>query len=183
MRASEVNSVGEGLLPRKHHIIVLMAQQNETLKKLHDGHQGMVRFHLRARLAVWWLSLFKQLTNLIRTCPECTRGYRIAELSREKTFSFFAVSEPSVKVFSAKFCNPQCARSVYAGVLRMREGHTYIIIGLKQSAKVFSAKFSFCTETRKFSPSKVFRYTVFLSHSEQGGNGMGFKMVQQLLSR
>ena len=26
--------------------------------------------------------------------------------------------------------------------------------------KVFSAKFSLCTESRKFSPSKVFRYTV-----------------------
>ena len=73
---------------------------------------------------------------------------------------FFAVTEPSVKVFSEKFCNPQCARCVYAGALRMREGHTYIIIGLEQSAKVFSAKFSFCTEMRKFSPSKVFRYTV-----------------------
>ena len=52
------------------------------------------------------------------------------QLSREKTFVFFAVSEPSVKVFSKFFC-----------------GHTHIIIGLEQSAKVFSAKFSFCTET------------------------------------
>ena len=34
------------------------------------------------------------------------------KLSREKTFAFFAVSEPSVNDFSAKFC-----------------GHTYIIIG------------------------------------------------------
>ena len=70
-----------------------------------------------------------------------------------------------MKVFSAKFCNPQCARCVYAGTLRMREGHTYIIIGPEQSTKVFSAKFSFCTETRKFSPSKVFCYTV---HTQKG---------------
>ena len=34
------------------------------------------------------------------------------KLSREKAFAFFAVLEPSVKVFKAKFC-----------------GHTYIIIG------------------------------------------------------
>ena len=86
------------------------------------------------------------------------------KLSREKGFAFFAVSEPSVKVFSSKFCIPQCARCVYAGVLRMREGHTYIIIGTEQSAKVFSSKFSFCTETRKFSPAKVFRYTVILAN-------------------
>ena len=51
------------------------------------------------------------------------------------------------------------------GALRMREGHTYIIIGPEQSAKVFSAKFSHCTETRKFSPSKVFRYTVMTHFS------------------
>ena len=83
------------------------------------------------------------------------------KLLREKTFVFFAVSEPSVKVFSAKFCNPQCACWVYAGALRMREGHTYIIIGTEQSAKVFSAKFSLCNEMRKFSPSKVFHSTVY----------------------
>ena len=36
----------------------------------------------------------------------------------------------------------------------------YIIIGQKQFVKVFSAKFSFCTETQKFSTSKIFLYTV-----------------------
>ena len=79
------------------------------------------------------------------------------KLSREKTFVFFAFSEPSVNVFSAKFCNPQCAHCMYAGALRMREGHTYIIIGLEQPVKVFSAKFSFCTETR----TKVFSLKSF----------------------
>ena len=58
------------------------------------------------------------------------------KLSREKTFAFFAVSEPSVKVFYARFC-----------------GHTHIIIGPEQSANIFSAKFSFCIETR-FLPRK-----------------------------
>ena len=34
------------------------------------------------------------------------------------------------------------------------------MIGFKQSVKVFSAKFSLPTDPRKFSPSKVYRYTV-----------------------
>ena len=56
--------------------------------------------------------------------------------------------------------DPQCARFVYAGALRMPEGHTtYLIIGPEQSAKVIFAKFLFCAEMRKFSPSKVFPYT------------------------
>ena len=49
-----------------------------------------------------------------------------------------------MKVFSAKF----------EGVLHSP------IIGFKQSVKVFSAKFSLPTDLRKFSPSKVYRYTV-----------------------
>ena len=39
----------------------------------------------------------------------------------------------------------------------MREGHTYIKIGPEQFAEVFSAKFSFCTETRKFSAIRYSR--------------------------
>ena len=51
---------------------------------------------------------------------------------------------PSVKVFSAKF----------GGVLHPP------MIGFKQSVKVFSVKFSLPTDLQKFSPLKVFRYTV-----------------------
>ena len=43
------------------------------------------------------------------------------------------------------------------GTLRMREGHTYIIIGPEQSAKVLSVVLY---RNAKVSPSKVFRYTV-----------------------
>ena len=49
-----------------------------------------------------------------------------------------------MKVFSVKF----------GGVLHPP------MIGFKQSVKVFSAKFSLPTDPRKFSPSKVYRYTV-----------------------
>ena len=72
-----------------------------------------------------------------------------AKLSRGKAFLFFAVSEPPVKVVSAKFC-----------------GHAHILIGPEQSVKVFSAKFSVCTETQKFSPWKVFHHMVSLFYAE-----------------
>ena len=49
------------------------ALQNETLKKLHNGHQGMVRCRLRASSAIWWPRLSKQLTNFIQKCPKCAR--------------------------------------------------------------------------------------------------------------
>ena len=59
----------------------------------------------------------------------------------------------------------QCTHCVYTGELRMREGHTYII-GPEQPVKGFSAKFSFCTETLKLSPSKVFCYTVYTYNTD-----------------
>ena len=39
------------------------------------------------------------------------------------------------------------------------------MIGFKQSVKVFSAKFSLPTDPRKFSPSKVYCYTVCTQES------------------
>ena len=64
---------GDVLLLHGQLIVVPTALQNETLKKLHDGHQGMVRCRLRASSAVWWLSLSKQLTDFIQKCIECAR--------------------------------------------------------------------------------------------------------------
>ena len=66
------------------------------------------------------------------------------KLSREKTFMNFEVREPSAKVFSTKFWGMP---------------HP-LMFGFKQSVKVFSVKFSLPTDPQKFSPSKVYRYTV-----------------------
>ena len=45
-------TIGDGLLLRGHRIVVPKALQSETLRKLNDGHQGMIRCHLRAKTAV-----------------------------------------------------------------------------------------------------------------------------------
>ena len=55
------------------------ALQKETLEKLHDGHQGMVRCHLRAKSSIWWPGLSKQLTAYINACPVRARTARPRE--------------------------------------------------------------------------------------------------------
>ena len=50
--------------------------------------------------------------------------------------------------------DPQCARCVHVGALHMCVGNTYIILGLEQSVKVFSAISCFVQNV------KVFGYTV-----------------------
>jgi len=67
------------------------------------------------------------------------------KLSREKTFANFVVLWLFAKVFSTKFWG--------VGVLWHGKN--------EQSVKVFSVKIVFFTNSRRFSPSKLFRYMVF----------------------
>ena len=66
-------TVGDNLLLCGGQIVVLEILRGETLRKLHEGHQGIVRCRLRAQISVWWPGLSKQLTDLVKRCPECTR--------------------------------------------------------------------------------------------------------------
>ena len=61
-----------GLLFGKR-IVVPQALQAETLAKLHQGHQGIERCHLRATEAVWWPGISVQIENMIKRCPECVK--------------------------------------------------------------------------------------------------------------
>ena len=68
-------TMGDGLLLRGNRIIVPEALQQETLRKLHSGHQGLVRCRLRASTSVWWPGLSKQITNYVSKCPECAKEF------------------------------------------------------------------------------------------------------------
>lgn len=57
-------------------IVVPKSLQTETLRKLHDGHQGIIRCRLRAKISVWWPGLSQQLTQLVRNCLDCAREHR-----------------------------------------------------------------------------------------------------------
>ena len=58
---------------RGHRIMIPKTLQPETLNKLHEGHQGIVRCRQRAKSAVWWPGLSNQLTEFVQKCPECAR--------------------------------------------------------------------------------------------------------------
>ena len=60
----------------KERIVVPKSLQTETLRKLHDGHQGIIRCRLRAKISVWWPGLSQQLTQLVKNCSDCAREHR-----------------------------------------------------------------------------------------------------------
>ena len=47
--------------------------QQEILGKLHEGHQGIQRCHLCAKISVWWPGISKRISDFIERCPICVR--------------------------------------------------------------------------------------------------------------
>ena len=59
----------------KESCVVPKALQRETLKKLHQGHQGIVRCQERAQISVWWPGIGQQIKDLVQSCSTCAREF------------------------------------------------------------------------------------------------------------
>ena len=66
--SSRQADLGNRLLMYGQRLVVPESLQAETLTKLHEGHQGIVRRWLRAKVSVWWPDLSRQLTQFIERC-------------------------------------------------------------------------------------------------------------------
>lgn len=51
-------------------MVVPKLLQKETLKKLHEGHQGIERCRTRATSSVWWPGLSKEIVQAIQNCAK-----------------------------------------------------------------------------------------------------------------
>ena len=61
------------LLLYNSHIAIPVSMQQETLMKLHHGHQGIDRRHQRAKISVWWPGLSRHVEDFIRKCEHCAK--------------------------------------------------------------------------------------------------------------
>ena len=52
-------------------IVVPLSLQEQTLKKVHEGHLGVQKCLLRARVSVWWPGITTRIKNLIYQCRKC----------------------------------------------------------------------------------------------------------------
>ena len=69
-------TIGDGLLLYDQRMVVPPSLQAETLRKIHERHQGIVRCRLRSKTSVWWPGISHQLTSLMEKCPECAKAAR-----------------------------------------------------------------------------------------------------------
>ena len=65
-------SVCNNLLLYNDRIVVPLSLQNETLQRLHEGHQGIQRCKLRAKTSVWWPGISRQMEQ-IQNCHTCAK--------------------------------------------------------------------------------------------------------------
>jgi len=64
-------TIEDGILMKGHRIIIPGVMQQEILSKLHASHQGTEKTKLRARSAVFWRNLNKDIDNVTKTCSTC----------------------------------------------------------------------------------------------------------------
>ena len=68
-------TISNNLLLYGRRIVVPGPLQMETLRRIHDGHQGIQRCQLRARCSVWWPGMVAQVKNFVGNCPICVQNH------------------------------------------------------------------------------------------------------------
>ena len=64
-----------GLLLYGSRIVVPVSLQRETLRKIHNGHQGIQRCRQRAKISVWWPGISSEIENMIKQCHTCAKRH------------------------------------------------------------------------------------------------------------
>ena len=68
--------VCNNLLLRGNRIVIPQSLQQEMLTKLHSGHQGITKCRERARQAIWWLGINRDIETMISKCLICSKYKR-----------------------------------------------------------------------------------------------------------
>ena len=79
-------TVCDRLLLYGYCIVVPKQLQHETLCKIHQGHQGIERCHLRISTSVWWPGVSSRMQEFIKQCPTCIYE---ASTSSQRTYDQF----------------------------------------------------------------------------------------------
>ena len=53
--------------------MVPKSMRSETLSKIHQGHQGIVKCRQRVSMAVWWPGISKEIESLVKSCQVCQK--------------------------------------------------------------------------------------------------------------
>ena len=74
--AKDSFSVEDGVLLKGCRIVIPEGMQQEVLKKLHEGHQGVTKTQLRAKSCVYWDGINKDIAHMVESCTSCREHQR-----------------------------------------------------------------------------------------------------------
>eukprot|EP00057_Strongylocentrotus_purpuratus_P021116 XP_011675590.1 PREDICTED: transposon Tf2-1 polyprotein [Strongylocentrotus purpuratus] len=75
-------SMENGVLMAGSRIIIPRTMQQEILTKIHQGHLGMEKCKLRAKSAVYWIGMYKDIEKTVTACHTCQK-YRNSQQKEE----------------------------------------------------------------------------------------------------
>ena len=64
-------SVIDGLLMAGSRIIIPEISRQNVLENIHEGHQGEIKCTLRAKEAVYWPGMYKEVVEMVKNCGAC----------------------------------------------------------------------------------------------------------------
>ena len=67
-------SVCDDLLLFGTRIVVPKSKRAETLRKIHQGHQGIQKCRQRVSTAVWWPGVSREIEGLVKSCRVCQKN-------------------------------------------------------------------------------------------------------------
>ncbi|KXJ20287.1 Uncharacterized protein K02A2.6 [Exaiptasia diaphana] len=66
-------AVVNNLLVKESRIVMPSAMRLEVLDKIHEGHQGITKCRARAKSAVWWPGLSREIQDMFSNCRICAK--------------------------------------------------------------------------------------------------------------
>ena len=64
-------SIVDGLLLAGSRIIIPQTSRAQVLQEIHQGHQGVTKCTLRAKNAVYWPGMYKEIQSVVGNCGAC----------------------------------------------------------------------------------------------------------------
>ena len=72
----EEHTIEDGVILKQERIVMPTTLRPDTLNTIHHGHLGQGKCLLRARSAVFWPGITKDVTNLVQNCATCQAHQR-----------------------------------------------------------------------------------------------------------
>ena len=66
-------TVVQNLLMKGSRIVIPSAMRLDVLDKIHEGHQGITKCRARAKTAVWWPGLSREIQDMVSNCRVCLK--------------------------------------------------------------------------------------------------------------